>query len=67
MAMPFGHPHTVHCSVSGTAVTRFVSSINFIKSIDEVDGMDVDASTPIASLWELIFACEDVGGGDGFC
>jgi hypothetical protein len=38
-----------------------VSSINFIRS-DEVDGLDVDGSTSIASLHELIFACEDVGG-----
>jgi hypothetical protein len=39
---------------------RFASSINFIRS-DEVDGLDVDGSTSIASLRELIFACKDVG------
>src|SRR3981189_3292007 len=67
IARPFGHPLIVHCSVSGTVVTRFASSINFIKS-DEVDGLDVDGSTSIASFRALIFfACEDDGGGDGFC
>jgi hypothetical protein len=64
--MPFGQPLTVHCSVSRTAVTRFASSINFIRS-DEVDGLDINGSTSIASLQELIFAREDVGGGEGFC
>jgi hypothetical protein len=59
--MPFSHPLIVHCSTSGTVVARFASSINFIKSIDEVDGMDVDVSTSMASFWELIFANEDVG------
>jgi hypothetical protein len=39
---------------------RFASSINFIRS-DEVDGLDVDGSTSMASLREAIFACEDVG------
>jgi hypothetical protein len=39
-----------------------VSSIIFIKSIDEFDGLDVVGSTSIASFWELIFACKDVGG-----
>src|SRR3979490_274974 len=58
MARPFSHPLIVHCSISGTAVTWFASSINFIKS-DEVDGLDVDGSTSIASLAGLIFACED--------
>jgi hypothetical protein len=70
MAMPFGHPLTVHCSESGTVVAQFGSSINFIKSIDEVEGMDigmdVDASTSIASFRELIFMSEDAGD-DGFC
>ena len=66
--MPFRQHLIVHCSVSGTVVTQFASSINFIKS-DEVDGLDVDVSTSMASFRELIFfACEDVGvGGDGFC
>jgi hypothetical protein len=42
--------------------------IIFIKSIDELDGVDVDALTSMASSWELIFACEDVDGvGGGFC
>jgi hypothetical protein len=67
MAMPFGHPLTVHCSESGTVVAWFASSINFIKSVDEVEGMDIDVSTSIASFWELIFADEDVFDGDGFC
>jgi hypothetical protein len=66
IAMPFGQPLIVHCSASGTVVTGFVLSINFIRS-DEVDGLDVDPSTSIASLRKLIFACENVGGGDGFC
>jgi hypothetical protein len=66
--MPFCQPLIVHCSVSGTAVAWFASSINLIRSIDEVDGMDVDVSTSMASFWEPIFACEDVvGGGGGFC
>ena len=65
--MPFGQPLTVHCSVFGTAAMRFASLISFIKS-DEVDGVDVDWSTSMASLRGFIFACEDVGvGGDGFC
>jgi hypothetical protein len=67
MAMPFGHTLTVHCLESGTAVVWFASSINFIKSIDEVDGMDIDVSMSIASFRELIFAREDVGDDDGFC
>jgi hypothetical protein len=62
MAMPFGHPLTGHCSFSGTAVAWFASSINFIKSVDEGDGMGVDASTSIASFPELIFAAK-MGGG----
>jgi uncharacterized protein YhhL (DUF1145 family) len=66
IAMPFGQPLTVHCSVFETAAMRFASSINFIK-LYEVAGLDVDGSTSIASLRGLIFACEDVGGGDGFC
>jgi hypothetical protein len=66
IARPFGHPLIVHCSVSGTVVTRFASSISFIRS-DEADGLDVAGSTSIASLRDDIFACEDVGGGDGFC
>jgi hypothetical protein len=66
IARPFGQPLIVHCSASGTVVTRFASSISLIRS-DEVDGLDVDGSTSIASLREVIFACEDVGGGDGFC
>jgi hypothetical protein len=68
IARPFGQPLIVHCSVSGTVVARFVSSIIFIKSIDERDGLDVDGSTSMASFWELIFTGEDVDGGDGgFC
>jgi hypothetical protein len=62
IARPFGHPLIVHCSVSGTAVVQFASSIIFIKSIDEFDGLDVIRSTSIASFQELIFVCEDVGG-----
>jgi hypothetical protein len=58
IVMPFGHPLIVHCSVSGTVVMRFASSINFIRS-DEVDGLDVDGSTSMASLLELIFTCKD--------
>jgi hypothetical protein len=42
-------------------VAWLASSINFIRSIDEVDGMDVNVSTSIASLQELIFAGEDGG------
>jgi hypothetical protein len=64
--MPFSHPLIVHCAISGTAGAWFTSSINFIRSIDEVDGMDVNVSMSMASFWELIFASEDVGGG-GFC
>jgi hypothetical protein len=39
----------------------FSLSINFITFIDEVDGVDVNASMSIASFWELIFANEDGG------
>jgi hypothetical protein len=61
IARPFGQPLIVHCSDYGTVVTRFASSINFIRS-DEVDGLDVDGSTSMASLRELIFfTCEDDG------
>jgi hypothetical protein len=65
--MPFSQPLIVHCSVSRTVVARFASSINLIRSIDEVDVMGIDVSRSMASFQELIFACKDVGGGGGFC
>jgi hypothetical protein len=61
IARPFGQPLIVHCSASGTVVTRFASSINFIRS-DDVDGLDVDGLTSMAALQDAIFACEDVWG-----
>jgi hypothetical protein len=45
MAIPFVNPITVHCSEFRIVVAWFASSINFIKSIDEVMGVDVDALT----------------------
>jgi hypothetical protein len=66
MAIPFGHPLTVHCSGSGTVVALLVLSMNFIMFINEVEGVDVDVSMSIASFLELIFTSKG-GGGDGFC
>jgi hypothetical protein len=57
----------VYCSATGPVAVRFASFINFIKLIDEVEGVDIDALTTIASFWELIFACENGVGDDGFC
>jgi hypothetical protein len=43
MAIPFGLPLTIYWSKSLKVAVQFASSINFITSMKEFEGVDVDA------------------------